>query len=116
MDLAALIAKMDEQRARWVSLPDGKRVQIRRPLETNFVKFRAGINVEHLCEYACGWDGFTEADLLGASVGASDAVEFDAELWGRVLRDRIAYVQPLASAMIEAITEHLDAKAAAAKN
>lgn len=116
MDLSALIAKMDEQRTRWVSLPDGKRVQIRRPLETDFGKFRSGVTVEHLCEYVCAWEGFTEADLLGAGVGASDAVEFNAGLWGRVLRDRMVYVQPLAEAMVEAITEHLNAKEAAAKN
>lgn len=116
MDIAALIARMDEQRTRWVSLPDGKRVQFRRPLETEFGKFRAGVGVDHLCEYACGWEGFAESDLLGAAVGASDAVAFAPELWARVLRDRIDYVPTLAQAIVTAITEHLDAKATAAKN
>ena len=116
MDVAALIAKMDEQRARWVDLPDGKRVQFRRPLETEFGRFRGGVSVEHLCEHVCGWDGFTEADLLGPAIGASDVQTFAPELWARVVRDRVDYVKPLAEAMAASITEHLAAKAATAKN
>jgi hypothetical protein len=51
MDEAALIARMEEQRTRWATLPDGKRVQFRRPLETELSKFRGGVDIEHLCEY-----------------------------------------------------------------
>lgn len=116
MDVAALIARMDEQRARWVDLPSGKRVRIRRPLETEFIRFRAGAGVEHVCEFACDWEGFTEADLLGAAVGASDEQAFAPELWSRVVRDRVDYVQPVAKALVDAITEHLAAKDAVAKN
>ena len=71
MDESALIAKMDE-RARWVDLPGGKRVQFRRPLETDMGSFVGGVSVEHVCAHVCGWQGFTEADLLGAGIGASD--------------------------------------------
>ena len=116
MDEAALIARMEEQRTRWATLPDGKRVQFRRPLETELSKFRSGVDIEHLCEYVCGWDGFTEADLLGPAIGASDAVAFTPKLWARLVRDRIDYVQPVAQAMVAAITEHLASKAATAKN
>ena len=116
MDEAALLSKLDDQRMRWAELPDGKRVRYRRPLETEFGKFRSGVDVEHLCEYVCGWDGFTEADLLGAGIGASDAVAFTPKLWARLVRDRLDYVQPVAQAMVQAITEHLQAREAAAKN
>lgn len=116
MDIAALIAKMDEQRTAWVSLPDGKRVQFRRPLETEFAQLRDGVGVDHLCRYVCGWDGFTEADLLGAAVGASDAVMFDAALWARVVRDRAAYVVPVAQAIVAAVTAHIETRDAATKN
>lgn len=111
-----LIAKMDEQRTRWVSLPDGKRVQFRRPLETDMGAFTGGVSVDHLCTHVCGWDGFTEADLLGTGIGASDPAPFSSALWARVVRDRIAYVQPVATAMVQAITEHLAAMEASAKN
>jgi len=116
MDQSALIAKMAEQRSRWVSLKDGKRVRFRRPLETEFGKFRAGVTVDHLCEYVFDWEGFTEADLLGPAIGASDAVAFDPELWSTVVRDRIDYVQPIAEGIVAAITEHLEARETAGKN
>jgi hypothetical protein len=114
--MAALIARMDAQRARWVALPGGRRVQFRRPLETEFGKFRQGVTVEHLAEYACAWENFTEADLLGAAIGSSDPVPFSPELWGRLVRDRLDYVAPMAQAIVDAVTEHLASRDAAAKN
>jgi hypothetical protein len=116
MDEAALLARLDEQRKHWAELPDGKRVQFRRPLETELPRFAGGVTVEHLCEYACGWAGFTEADLLGAAIGADDKVDFSPALWSRLVRDRVDYVQPVAVAMVNCITEHLASKAATAKN
>lgn len=115
-DMAALIARMDAQRTRWAQLPGGRRVQFRRPLETEFGKFRHGVTVDHLAEYACGWEGFTEADLLGAAIGSSDAVPFSPELWGRLVRDRLDYVTPVAQAIVAAVTDHLASRDAAAKN
>lgn len=115
--VAALIARMDAQRTRWVPLSDGKRVQIRRPLETEMREFIGGIvTVDHVCRYTCGWEGFTEADLLGAAIGSSDAVPFDAALWSRVVRDKVDYVPPVAQAIVAAIDEHLQAIGEATKN
>lgn len=115
-DLAALIARMDLQRTHWADLPGGKRVQFRRPLETEFGKFRQGVTVDHLVEFACGWEGFTEADLLGSAIGSSDAVSFSPDLWGRVVRDKLDYVEPLSTAIVDAITQHLARRDATAKN
>jgi len=115
--ITALIARMDEQRTRWVPLPDGKRVQVRRPLQTELRLFvGGGVSIEHVCQYVCGWDGFTEADLLGAAVGSSDPLPFAAELWDRVVRDRIDYVQPVAEAMASAIGDYLQTIGSAEKN
>ena len=91
-------------------------MQFRRPLETELGKFRGGVDVEHLCQYVCGWEGVTEADLLGPAIGANDAVDFSPALWAGLVRDRIDYVQPVAQAMVDAITDHLASKASAAKN
>ena len=113
---ARLIARMDEQRTRWADMPDGKRLQFRRPLETDMHRFRGGMGVEELCGHLCGWHGFTEADLLGPAIGSSDVLPFAPELAVRVVRDRAAYVAPLMDAMVQAITEHLDTKADTAKN
>lgn len=111
----SLLARMDAQRTHWADLPDGKRVQFRRPLETEFGRFREGVGVEHVAECVCGWDGFTEADLLGAALGSDAAVTFDPALWSRVMRDRVDYMQPVAQAIAKAIGDHLQAKEAAAK-
>lgn len=116
MDNAALIARMAEQRTRWADLPDGRRVQFRRPLETDFGKFVGGVTVEHVCEYACGWSGFTEATLLGDAVGASDAVAFAPELWAAYVRDHSDEARSVISAIVAAISEHLEDRAEATKN
>jgi hypothetical protein len=112
----SLIARMDALRSHWVDLPGGKRVQFRRPFETDLGKFAGGVSVEHVCECACDWAGFTEADLVGAAFGSDAPVKFTPELWAHVVRDRIAYVQPVAEAVVKAITEHLAEMGAAAKN
>ncbi len=111
-----LIARLDAELQHWVDLPGGLRVQFRRPLETEFHKFRHGVTVDHLCEYVTGWAGFTEATLLGAGIGASDVLPFGAKLWARVVRDRVEYVAPVAQAIATAITAYLGAKDAATKN
>lgn len=113
---AALIAQMDAQRQQWVELEPGKRVRFQRPLETEFYRFRLGVTVDHICEYVNGWEGYTEADLLGAAIGSSDDVEFDSALWARLARDRSEYIAPVARAIADAITAHLAAKDSAAKN
>jgi hypothetical protein len=116
MDAAAIIARLAEHRRQWVPLSGGLRVRIQRPAETDFGRFRAGVSVDHVIEYVDGWDGFTEASILGASQGSSDAVPFTRELWREIVRDRAEWVQPVAQAIVDAITAHLAARDAAAGN
>lgn len=87
-----------------------------RPPETEFARFRLGITVEHVCEYVDGWDGVSEATLLGASVGASDPLPFTPELWAAAVRDRMDWVPPVARAIAQSITDHLAAKETASGN
>lgn len=115
-----LIAKLDEQRTRWIDLPDGKRLQVRRPLETDGDAL-SGLRTSRavataLCEFVVGWSGFTEADLLGAAIGSSDAADFDKALCLRVVRDRLDYVVALGEHILAVVQEHEAAKASAAKN
>ena len=116
MDADKLIAQLDEQRTRWVDLPGGKRVQFRRPLETEFGKFRQGVDVEHVAQYVCGWQGFAEADILGRAIGGDHAVPFNGKLWDRLARDRLDYVAAVATAIVGAITDYLAERDATAKN
>ena len=116
MSAQSLIARLAEQRRHWAELPGGVRVRLSRPHETEFARFRLGITVEHVCEYVDGWEGVTEAVVLGPSIGSDAPVPFDAALWRELVRDRIDWVPPVAEAIAKAITDHLAAKDATAKN
>lgn len=116
MNVQTLLAKMAGQREAWVDLPGGQRVQYRRPLEVDLPRLAAGVTPELVCEYVCGWDKFTEADLLGPAVGSSDAVAFAPELWAAYVRDRVDVLQIVARAMASTVTEFLLKRQAEAKN
>lgn len=122
MNTADLIARMDAQRSQWVDLPGGKRVLVRRPLEADFRTLPLDPDTPlyawrpAVAEFVADWEGFTEADLLGAAIGASDAVPFSEALWERVLADRNAYLEPVVNAIVRAVSEYAQAQALTAKN
>ena len=120
MDVQALLAKMAEQRAHWVELPGTgtppKRLQFHRPPEVELPNLMGGVRIDHLVQYACGWAGFTEADLLGAAVGGSDAVPFHRDLWAAWVRDHSAVLPAVSQALADAITKHLESREGIAKN
>lgn len=116
MDVQALLARAARQREHWAELEDGKRVQFRRPVEVELPRLVGGVQIEHVIEYACGWEGFTEADLLGPAVGSADPLPFHRDLFAAIVRDNVAMVAPVAEAMAKAVTEYLQAKAATEKN
>lgn len=111
-----LLAQMALQRSRWVELGDGLAVAMLRPLEVDLPGLAGGVRVEHVVQYAHNWRGFTEAVLLGKAVGGSDAVAFHADLWAAWVRDHIDAIPPVAQALADAVTAHLAAREAAAKN
>jgi hypothetical protein len=116
MDVQQLLAKLAEQREGWASLPDGKRLKFRRPQEVDLPALAAGVRLQHVIDCACGWEGFTEADLLGAAVGSSDPLPFHPDLWAAVVKDRAHYIGPVASAIAAAVTAYLESRDAATKN
>lgn len=116
MDVAALLARMAEQRAHWVDLGNGLRLRYHRPPEVDMAGFTGGVKLEHAVRYACGWEGFTEAVLLGPAVGSSDPVPFAPELWEAWLRDNFQHVPTVTKAIAESIVVHLAARGDVAKN
>ena len=114
--MASLADKLRAQREGRVEVMPGKWVRFLRPPEIDFVRLRGGVLAEHVCEYVTGWDGITEADVLGAGIGASDPAEFSPELWAEYARDRVDVVGKVAQAIADAITLHLEQRSAAAKN
>lgn len=125
-----LIAQMRAQRLSWVEVApaaDGapaKRVQITRPPENDVSSFiaptadgqftmEAGIG--HVTKYVTGWDGVTEADLVGPA-GSSDAVAFEPALWQIVVEDKLDWLRTIARALLDAILAHRAAQRDDAKN
>ncbi len=111
-----LIAKLLAQRESWVEVEPGRRIKVRRPDESEMVDFRGGMSVDLMLRHVVGWEGFTEADILGASVGASDPVAFDAALFATIARDHMAWFEPISIEIATRIAEHWRAKEATAKN
>ena len=122
MDCAALIARMDEQRAQWLDdLPGhaGKRLRVLRPLETDLDQLRANTlrdMAQGLSEFVTDWEGFAEADLVGAAFGSDEVVPFDRALFVRWVRDHTEVVAALGEAIKAAIDAHREAKDQSRKN
>ena len=114
--MADLIGKLRAQRESWHDLGDGKRVRIRRPVESEFGTLLRGILLEHVQKYVVDWEGITEADLLGPAVGASDPVPFSPEVWAEVISDKAEWVGSIAGRIAEVVSEYLDKRKAAQGN
>lgn len=117
-----LLERLRAARLHWVEVAPGKRVQFARPAEVEFAGFLAEGGTQIRCElpqvikYARGWDGFTEADLLGAAVGSSDAVPFSAEIFAEVIADRVDWLKPAAEGLLALVFEHTRQRETAAGN
>lgn len=118
-----LITRLREQRMKWVDLAGepGKRVRIIRPTESELAQhfFKDGrlvVGIEEVKRFVVEWDGFTEADFLGAAVGSSDPLPFDAALWAEVVADHVKWVQQLAQDLLDHTVAHRVAAADDEKN
>lgn len=118
--MSDLVARVLAQRERWVEL-DGPalRVRIRRPDALARARM-AGMDRNAVIESALasvvGWDGFTEARVLGAALGSEVAVPFDAALWAVLAGDRADWLQAVLTAYMDMIEAHAAQQEAAAKN
>lgn len=108
-----LIKQLRERRMQWVDLDGlpGKRVRLIRPTEVelsqHFIKDGfVNVGVEEVKRFTVDWSGFTEADLLGASVGSSDAVPFSPDLWAEVVSDNVTWVRALAKNLLDLAIAH----------
>ncbi len=123
---AGLIAQLRAGRRVVVELEPGKRVVLLRPTESELPaylrnsaepgKVEIVTQLDHVKAKAVEWSGITEADLLGAAVGASDPAPFDLALWAEVVSDRMAWARKCMEAMNDAIAAFLRRQEADAKN
>jgi hypothetical protein len=125
MDRRALLAARKRRREKSVDLGGGKKVFFLRPSETDMGALLTGegdkrvwvITTDHVRKFVFGWEGFTEADVLGASVGAADVpVEFDAELWAEMVSDDLDWISKIGDAILKSVVDYLTEKDATAKN
>jgi len=122
-----LLAKLRRSREFKCDLGNGLSVTCMRPSESEVArmtkpvageadKYTIHVEDEHVRDCVVGWDGFSEAAILGAAVGSSDPIEFDRDLWAELAGDRRMWFYTVAGKMLEAIVAHNEQRAAAAKN
>lgn len=124
MASSALLAALKRRRELSVKLDGGKEVLFLRPpesamgtmLQVDGEQRRWVVGIEHVLKYVTGWKGFTEADLLGASIGSSDPADFSTELWEEFVSDDVALISKVADAILASVVEHVTGKAEALGN
>lgn len=108
--MSKLAEKMLARRELWCELPelgDGRRVKLRRPPEAQILAMQGGVALADVQAAAVGWEGVTEADLIGTEQGASDLVPFEAAAWAELAADSVLIAGRCAAALNEAITAHI---------
>lgn len=119
-----LISQMRDQRASWLDLDDRRRVKVLRPRETEQVDFlrkteggkpELYADQQHVEKFVVDWEGFTEADLVGAA-GNSEPLAFDQALWREVCADSLEITRKVAQKLLDLIVEYRVAQAKDAKN
>lgn len=127
MTTDTLKAQILKRRERWVDLGEGRRVKFLRPGETEFHKYLKpvegqpdqrtwSIEIEHVEKLVTGWEGFTEATLLGPEVGSDVPVEFDPSLWAIVVIDNAEWSQKVGREILDSIVTYILERDKTAKN
>lgn len=119
-----LVAQLRKRRERWVDLGDGRRVKFLRPVESEqgeMVKFEGTeatwtVGLDQVRKFVIGWEGFTEASIVGADVGGDLVVPFERELFDELVSDDLAWVGKVARAILDSIVDYNVKKADVAKN
>lgn len=127
LDPKLTLARLRKQRERSVEIDEGgrKKVFFRLPdvegqnsmlEQVGEQKFMWKVEAGHVCKYVTGWEGITEADLLGETVGSSDLVGFDQELWSEYVMYESALLGKIASALLKAVVDEINKREDARKN
>ena len=127
----SLVARLLALRDSWLDLrPAGEgrpalRVQLRRPPEDQWSRLnlsgRRGAErnrqaCDLIADYTVDWDGFSEAELLGAAIGSSDPLPFHPEVWRLQVQDNGAWAEACYAHLLKLVEQHIAQRGAAAKN
>lgn len=135
MDTKDIVAARVKRRENWVlvkEITEGdatrkQRVKYRRPPESAFgamvipipgqtEKATLLVSLEDVKKYVVDWEGFTEADLIGAEMGGADPVAFHPSLFADVIEDNDAMLTKVSHAIVMCVADYLSARAALEKN
>lgn len=117
MAAVSLEDRLREQRRVWVPLADGRRrIRFSRPLVTQLRTLAAGVTLDVVCQYVDGWDGFTEADILGAAVGGDAPAEFTPGLFKAWAADDFDVLRTVAEAIADAVRRLIEERGLVEKN
>lgn len=112
-----LIAQLRAARLSWFAVEGTpRRLQILRPTEVEMITERGRSALEVAATQVVGWEGFTEADLLGAEVGSDQAVDFDAGLWAAYVADKAELTAAVAMEVRRIQASYLERRQEQAKN
>lgn len=123
MDGKTIAAQLRKRREKSVEVASGKHIKFMRPPEGDFpslVVEKDGAQSWYIghgtvCKYVTGWDGYTEADILGAS-GSSDPQPFDAGLFAEIAVDDVSLTLRVGEAILDSVIEHMKSKEAVSGN
>lgn len=114
-----LLAQLRNGRRRTVEVEPGKTLIYLRPTEEQILQFAARkVSALDLARSGLqGWQGVTEADLLGPEIGSSDPAPFSPEIGAEVLADRAATWQhELVQHLVQQVEAFLAQRAEQRKN
>lgn len=105
------------QAARQSRVPSqGKTFVVRRPTDLEMVEMR-DMQVKQgdlITRFVCGWDGFTELDLVPG--GGPDPVPFAADVFGEYIADHPEHWDAITRAVMDGYQAHKTAQGESLKN
>lgn len=115
-----LIERLLRQRENRLEVAPGKYLRVRRPDAVDAANLSRLRDADRLAEWyaarVVGWEGITEADLLGAKQASDTPADFSERLVLVVLRDRPEWLEALSKHVRDELETHAKAQEAVAKN
>ena len=120
MDANDLIARLLRQRESPLEVAPGKVLRVRRPDAVDMAALARMRNDDQAAEWfaarVVGWDGITEADLLGEAIGSDTPAPWSPALALTVLRDRPGWAGKVSAHVLEQVQAHRQQQGDVEKN
>lgn len=132
---ADFVRRMREARMFWIEVEpaqpgvsdvpgsgtQAKRLRLIRPSEQEMGEtiIRAGhvhIGAAEVARFVVDWSGYTEADVLGSTIGSSDPLPFSPDIWAEYVGDRSELGVKVQTALLDALLAFFNARKEDRKN